>query len=63
MLTGKIRWKSGTIFQSGSMATVTCGRMWRGVQRMAEFLLIRAQYSLTKNSKPFFFVKVETAGE
>ena len=57
MLNGKISWNSGTVFQLGSVATVTCGRMWRGMQRMAEFLLIGAQYSLTQNTKYYFLLR------
>lgn len=32
----KISWNSGTVFQLVSVATVTCGRMYRGIRRMAE---------------------------
>jgi len=57
MLIGKIGWNSSTVFQLGSVITVTCGRMWRGIQRMVEFVLIRAQHSLTQNTKSYFLLR------
>jgi len=57
MLIGKISWNSGTAFQLGPVDTVTCGRMWGGIQRMAEFLLIRTQYFLTQNTKSCFLFR------